>query len=89
MRIVLATFLFLVFAQNGHSSNLESVLDWMQKNSDAPEDGLAPGIYGQPQLKAISRYIPPGYLKEFDFDALSVEIEPTALRDNPSQKNRF
>ena len=44
MRIVLATFLFLVFAQNVHSSNLESVLDWMQKNSDAPEDGLAPGI---------------------------------------------
>ena len=79
MRLVLATFLFLVFAQNGHSSSLDSVLDWMQKNSDAPEDGLTPGVYGQPQLKAISRYIPPGYLKEFDFDALSIEIEPTAI----------
>ena len=48
---------------------------WLTSEAAAPADGIAPGHYGRQQLAEFARYIPPGYLPEFDFDDLSLDIE--------------
>lgn len=62
---------------NTSARDVSTVVDWLQIHSDAPTDGLAPGVYGVDKLADLSRYLPPGYVDEFDFPELSIEIEST------------
>lgn len=62
-----------------HASDFsyQSLLNWLQQEAGAPADGLAPGTYGHDRYAALSRYFPPGYIEEFDFQELELEIEET------------
>ena len=75
----LILLLAVVATSQVHASDrsYQALLSWLEQDADAPADGLAPGTYGRDRLAALSRYIPPGYIKEFDFQELELEIEET------------
>ena len=53
------------------------LLSWLDEHSEAPKDGLSPGIYGQSSVPDLSRYLPPGYAEHFEFKELSLELAET------------
>ena len=55
----------------------EEILSWLNEHSGAPKDGLAPGVYTRSSLSDLSRYLPPGYVENFEFDDLSLELVET------------
>jgi len=73
--LLLVTTLALTTAKAEVSYN--EVIAWIETNGDAPTDGLAPGAYDVRRLSELARYIPPGFLGEFDFPELEVELSET------------
>ncbi len=77
---IVSTIVFIIvlgYGAKAVATDLESVMNWLETHSSAPTDGLAPGSYGVEHLDDLSRYIPPGYVDEFNFSELSMEIEST------------
>lgn len=70
--------LALALTAHAASPDYQTVLDWLERNADAPVDGLTAGTYGQGRLADLARYAPPGYLEELDFQDLRIELTPTA-----------
>ena len=50
---------------------------WLQTNANAPTDGLQPGNYKIDRLPEFESYIPPGFVEEFDFPELEIELSET------------
>jgi hypothetical protein len=73
--LVLVAMLAVSTAKADVSYN--DVIAWLETNADAPTDGLAPSTYDVTRLSELARYIPPGYLGEFDFPELEVELSET------------
>lgn len=62
----------------------QDLLTWLNNNADAPQDGLAPGQYGQDRLGDLARYLPPGYDQQFDFAELDFDLSaPTTYQPHP------
>lgn len=74
----LTVFCLGTFGVSAAELSYEDVLRWLAENKDAPTDGLAPGDYKQSNLSDLSKYLPPGYADEFDFESLSLTITPSA-----------
>ena len=70
--------LALAFTAQAASPDYQAVLDWLERNADAPVDGLTAGTYGQDRLADLARYAPPGYQEELDFQDLRIALTPTA-----------
>jgi hypothetical protein len=81
--MLVRNFLFIFFAciffptTGTAGSSYEETLDWLNEHSEAPKDGLAPGMYTRSSLSDLSRYLPPGYAENFEFDDLSMELVET------------
>jgi len=67
----------LAFTTAEADVSYSDVIAWLETNADAPTDGLAPGTYDVTRLSELARYTPPGYLAEFDFPELEVELSET------------
>ena len=67
----------LAFTTAKAEVSYNDVITWLETNADAPTDGLAPGAYDVTRFSELARYIPPGYLEEFDFPELEVELSET------------
>lgn len=52
----------------------QAITAWLAETQAAPTDGLAPAVYGQENLTELGNYLPPGYIEEFDFPELSLEL---------------
>lgn len=73
------TTLTLAFTTaNALAVSYDDVLAWVDRYAEAPADGLAPGTYGHDRIADLAAYLPVGYVDEFEFDALELEIMPTA-----------
>ncbi|MGR9091543.1 MAG: DUF1329 domain-containing protein [Gammaproteobacteria bacterium] len=71
--------LTLIFAAgDALAVSYDEVLAWVDRYADAPTDGLAPGPYGNDRVEDLAAYLPVGYVEEFDFAALELDITPTA-----------
>lgn len=74
----------LAFCMLFHISNAWSaitytdVLAWLETEKGAPSDGLAPGVYAQSQVADLGKYLPPGYVDEFNFAELDLTLTPKA-----------
>ncbi len=55
----------------------ETVMAWVQGQAQAPVDGLASGVYSSDRLVDLGAYLPPGYVDEFNFPELNLELTPT------------
>ena len=74
----LATGILLTcISANVSAVDYQEVMTWLDENKSAPTDGLAPGIYGQGKVADLGRYLPPGYVDEFDFPELELELTAT------------
>ena len=74
--IICACVLFPPTAVMAEAS-YEDFLGWLDEHSGAPKDGLSPGLYGRSSVPDLSRYLPPGYIENFEFDELSLELVET------------
>ncbi len=57
--------------------SFSDVASWLEANADAPIDGIPAGSYDIERLPDLARYIPPGFIDEFDFPELEVELTST------------
>lgn len=67
----------LCCSASANAVDYQEVITWLQENSSAPTDGLAPATYGQENLGDLGKYSPPGYADEFDFPELALELSET------------
>ncbi len=75
----LATTITLALATPGAwAVSYSDVLAWVDHYADAPRDGLTPGTYGNDRIDDLAAYLTVGYVDEFDFDGLALEISPSA-----------
>ncbi len=73
------TMILLALATTGAQAvSYDEVLAWVARYADAPADALAPGPYGRDRIGDLAAYLPVGYVDEFDFDALALDIVPSA-----------
>ena len=85
--LLLTAVMLAVFRTADADISSTDVTDWLQTNANAPTDGLQPGIYGVSHLPELGRYIPPGFVEEFDFPELEVELSETRHYDpHPSYR---
>ncbi len=75
---VVITWVLAVTSQ-AHAAGVQfsDVQAWLTKHAQAPADGLAPGKYDQARVQEFTAYLPPGFIEQFDFPELDVEIEET------------
>jgi len=73
------TMIILALAtSNAAAVTYDEVLAWVERHADATTDGLAPGTLGSDRIGELAAYLPVGYVDEFDFDTLELEIMPSA-----------
>ena len=77
LKFFLAISALMAFKTISADVSSTDVSDWLQMNTDAPTDGLQPGYYGIEHLPELGRYIPPGFVEEFDFPELKIELSET------------
>jgi hypothetical protein len=75
MIIIARTIALCFFFQHAAAEvTYSDVLSWMETEKAAPIDGLAAGAYAQAHLTDLANYLPPGYVGEFDFPTLALDI---------------
>ena len=72
-----AVMLTACFSASAHAVDYNEVMTWLEEHKTAPTDGLAPATYAQENLAELGNYLPPGYIDEFDFPELSLELTET------------
>jgi len=76
MRSTLPVLLVLIAATT-QAADFATFSRWLDEHADAPSDGLAAGAYDASRLAELTPYLPPGYLEEFNFPELALELTPT------------
>jgi hypothetical protein len=76
MRSVLQVILLSAVA-TAQGADFARFTSWLDQYTHAPSDGLAAGAYDASRLAELTPYLPPGYVEEFDFPELAVELTPT------------
>lgn len=79
LRLLLILFVLAPLPATCADISYQNVLDWLQSQADAPTDGLAPGVYSSDRLADFAAYLAPGYIDNFNFPELNLEIEPTVV----------
>ncbi|MGR8946784.1 MAG: DUF1329 domain-containing protein [Gammaproteobacteria bacterium] len=74
---VIGLLLALLLSAEAGAIGYQEVLDWIEQTKSAPTDGLAANTYGQENLDELRQYLPPGYIDEFDFAELTLELTPS------------